>query len=227
MKKTRQKPPKTFTIASPSAGIESFSDLTLQEEDYERCFKIDLSCNLIEDFSGLPELPKLTQLNLDDNPIQSFKGCMVLPKLHWISLKNAPISRSVHLKLMCVIAFGSQVATVNNEKVPNVVRERADALRKKALPLLQQGKVITSLKPLKCVSTREEDELRESQRDERTEKQIVSVATICERICDGGDIRIPPEIVQQTVQELDKLRDMYADSDFGYEEEEEEAAADY
>lgn len=222
----RTKRQKAFELACTNSSLTSFDQLKMKKEDWDACFKMDLSGNRIRDFTDLPEMPKLTQLNLNDNPVVSFEGCRELPRLYWISLRNTPISRNVHFKLMCLIAFGNQLATINEEKVSNGLRTRANALRSRMLPLLQQGKVIAALNPLKWVDTRETVTNEVSNVKEKTEKQKLSVAAICERYLES-DIQLPNDVLQQALQEIDEIRNTYGGSDFFEYEEEEANESDY
>jgi hypothetical protein len=128
-------------------NITSFEALKISPN----CSSIILDQNCITDFVGLPDLQRLTQLSLDSNQIRSFKGCKLLPSLRWISLKNSPIASNVHFKLMCLIAFGPQLASINAEQIPKSVRLVATTLRDDLFPQLEQGAIISKLKPLRLV----------------------------------------------------------------------------
>jgi hypothetical protein len=112
---------------------------------------LDLTGNLITDFVGLPPLRHLTQLILDGNRVHSFKGCCRLPNLLWLSLRGNPITRSVHFKLMCLIAFGDQLISVNAEKIPEQFKIGAKDLNAALFPELVAGKVISRLRPLTLI----------------------------------------------------------------------------
>lgn len=152
--KPREKPvikDRKSAISSVQKRIKSFEDVKIKSN----CSAIDLSSNRIQNFTGLSSLPSLSQLNLDGNPIKSFEGCPDLPHLKWVSMKNSPLSRNIYFKLMCVVAFGNQLTTINNEKVQDCYRKQADALRDLLLPELRAGRLITNLKPLRMIDTNE------------------------------------------------------------------------
>jgi hypothetical protein len=118
-------------------------------------FTLFLLNHYITNFIGLTVLPYLTRLELDGNPIQSFKGCLVLPRLRKLSLRYTPISRSLHFKLMAIIAFGSELVEINYEPVPAQSRTLADTLRPNLHRHLRAGKIISTLKPLRTVTPTE------------------------------------------------------------------------
>ena len=142
---------RTSTVSFVEKRIKSFEDVKIKAN----CSAIDLSSNRIQNFTGLSSLSLLSQLNLDGNPIKSFEGCPNLPHLKWISMKNSPLSRNLYFKLMCIVAFGNQLTTINNEKVQDCYRKQADALRELLLPELRAGRLITNLKPLRMIDTKE------------------------------------------------------------------------
>jgi hypothetical protein len=49
---------------------------------------------------------------------------------------------------MCLVAFGRSLISINNEKVPERLKNDALELRDALLPHLHDGKVISRLKPL-------------------------------------------------------------------------------
>lgn len=141
----------TSIVSVVQKRIKSFEDVKIKSN----CSAIDLSANRIQNFTGLFSLSLLSQLNLDGNPLKSFEGCPDLPRLKWISMKNSPLSRNMYFKLMCVVAFGNQLTTINNEKVQDCYKKQANALRNLLLPELRAGRLITNLKPLRMIDTNE------------------------------------------------------------------------
>jgi hypothetical protein len=147
----RTKPPDDTTrkvpgprYDEPRKNIKSFRELDI---DLDSVY-INLSCNTLTNFVGLTPFSRLTQLILDNNPIRSFHGCRILRKLGWLSLRNTPISVNIHFKLMCLVAFGTSLISINSESVPDQLKHDALELRDALFPHLQDGKVISRLRPL-------------------------------------------------------------------------------
>lgn len=129
--------------------IKTFSGVEIKTD----CSFIDLSLNNLSDFTNFPQtLIHLTTLILDTNQIGSFKGIQApnsFPKLRFLSLRKNPIARYSNFKIMCLIVFGSQLHTINGEKVNDIQRQSANKIRKTAFSELVQGKIIKSLQPLR------------------------------------------------------------------------------
>jgi hypothetical protein len=119
------------------------------------CESLDLSGNRLTNFRGLQALPRLTLLVLDDNPIKSFAEVVPLPRLRWLSLKRADICRSIYFRLMCVVAFGNQLTTLNDRQVTPQEKTQAEWLRETLLPELQAGSIIWKLNPLRLINLKE------------------------------------------------------------------------
>jgi hypothetical protein len=141
-KSTRRGPGPRFD--APEKNTRWFCEVDI---DRDSVF-INLSSNILTNFVGLTLFDHLTQLILDSNPIRSFQGCLALPKLGWLSLRNTPISRNINFKLMCLVAFGPSLISINNDKVPQQLKDDASELQDALFPHLQAGKVISRLKPL-------------------------------------------------------------------------------
>ena len=219
------RPPCHSNVSQIHKKIKSFADVKIKPN----CARIDLSRNLIEDFRGLPSLPVLSQLNLDNNPVRSFEGCVNLPKLRWLSMKNTPLTRNIHFKTMCLVAFGGQLATINNEQIPDAFRKQADTLRDSLFPQLQKGMIISSLKPLRLIDMNksqcvvpEEDLIQASQKVGWTSPVIKaknrrmrfryvsmkpSVAALCDELLEQEDIDfMPREVIIKMTKRLQELR---------------------
>ena len=129
--------------------IKTFSGVEIKTD----CSFIDLSLNNLSDFTNFPQtLIHLTTLILDTNQIGSFKGIQTpnsFPKLRFLSLRKNPIARYSNFKIMCLIVFGSQLHTINGEKVSDIQRQSANKIRKTAFSELVQGKIIKNLQPLR------------------------------------------------------------------------------
>ena len=138
--------------------IKSFRNVKIKND----CSFIDLSLNNLTDFTNFPpSLPDLTALILDSNQIVSFNGIQSssFPKLRFLSLKQNPISQNIYFKLMCLIVFGSQLHSINGEKVNEPQRQNANKLRKLLFPDLIKGKIITNLDPLRFKEFFSENEI--------------------------------------------------------------------
>ena len=109
------------TIDQPLKEILSFEEIHISKY----CSSIVIKGKFIIDFIGLPQLEYLTMLNLDSNPIKSFKGAPKLPSLRWLSIKNSPISRNEYFKLMCLVAFGTNIVMINGMRVPKRYKDQA------------------------------------------------------------------------------------------------------
>jgi hypothetical protein len=90
---------------------------------------------------------------LDFNLISSFKGTVPLPALRKISYRSTPLANRPHHFLMCLIVFGSHVKAINDIPVPARIRDQADALRDSTVEKLRAGLLITSIIPLKFLSS--------------------------------------------------------------------------
>jgi hypothetical protein len=143
---------KSTQIQIVKKKIQSFEDIAPIRQS---CSSIYLQHNQICDFVGLPDLPRLTRLDLDGNPVHSFEGCRHLPNLRFLSLCGTLLSRSKYLKLMALVAFGDQLIKVNNEPIPMDTRGDAAVLGEALFPLLHDGKILTNLKPLRVADPKE------------------------------------------------------------------------
>jgi hypothetical protein len=112
-------------VLHPWQGLTDFSSLTYPNVSRS----LDLHSNHITSFVGFPQLLSLTQLSLDSNPITSYQGCQLLPSLRWLSLRGTPISRNFDFKLMCLVAFGSQIVSINSETITPALKKRAEVLK--------------------------------------------------------------------------------------------------
>ena len=181
-------------------GIKSFADMTLPASTTV----IEVENNKITDFCGLPDLKKLRLLNLEGNPIRSFKGSGPIGSLKWVSLRFTPLSICQHLKVMCLIVFGNQIATINNEPVTNQMRATAGALRKRCLEKLQSGMILHSLNPLKFVVPKV--------RVVSLRRNPSSVATVCEKIISGNKT-LSKRAIRKFMDKLGMMRERFAVSD--------------
>jgi hypothetical protein len=130
--------------------ISSFQSLTSEFRVSPEVLQLNLSFNRIVNFVGLSSaFTRLTRLHVDDNPIHSFEGCLTLPSLNSLSLRNTPISLYRHFKLMCLVAFGDGLASINGDVIPARHREDAAGVRDAASPQLRTGSVIIRLQPLR------------------------------------------------------------------------------
>jgi hypothetical protein len=119
------------------------------------CQSLNLSDNKLSNFEGMRSWPHLAILYLDDNPIKSFAGILPLPRLHWLSLRRADICRSKYFRLMCVVAFGPQLRTLNDRSVTPQEHAQAGFLRESLLPELRAGRIVSKLSPLRLISLKE------------------------------------------------------------------------
>lgn len=146
--------PYTLLMRSSDEGCVPLIFHTLYELDTDTKI-VDASCNQIRDFQGLERFIALEGICLDNNPIESFYGSVELSNLKWISLKQTPISKSPHLELMCLVAFGSQIEAINGTEVMDSIRVQADALRESIVGELRKGSLVTSLDPLSLSNVNE------------------------------------------------------------------------
>lgn len=150
------------TVLIQNKKISSFSDVKIKNN----CLSIDLSLNRLTDFFGIPSnLSCLSTLILDNNQIRSFRGVQSpnsYPKLRYLSMKKNPISRSIYLKVMCLVAFGDQLITINEEKINDKQRETANEMRECLFPELKEGKILANLRPLRIVDMTSDEKLEHS-----------------------------------------------------------------
>ncbi|KAK8885647.1 hypothetical protein M9Y10_041099 [Tritrichomonas musculus] len=170
----RRSVPRLVTIHKANSNLNSFEDIVFSENT----FSIDVSYNNIQDFTGLPQLHVLRELILDSNPISNFTGASYQPNLKFISIKKSKILSNPNFKLMCLIVFGSQLTTVNGQRVTHHLRSIADSLRPSTISELKKGSVITQTKPLKLFN-----EIR-SKQNEQLVQETNSLAFICHNILD-------------------------------------------
>lgn len=172
----RRSVPRLVTIHKTNAKLNSFEDIVFSENT----FSIDCSYNNIRDFSGLPQLHMLRELIIDSNPIANFAGAAYQPNLKFISLKKCKILCNPNFKIMCLIVFGSQLTTINGQRVTHQLRSLADELRSSTISELKKGSVILQTKPLKLFN-----EAR-SKQHEHLVNENNSIAFICHTILDGN-----------------------------------------
>lgn len=233
-KKESQITPKKHpyvAIDQPLKQIFSFNDIHISKY----CSSIIIKGKRIQNFVGLPAIENLTILNLDSNPIKNFKGAPRLPSLRWLSIRNTPISRSEYFKLMCLVAFGTNIVTINDMKAPQKCKEQALIIEKDLLPELQKGRIITNLKPLRLIDTDSSDRVSPRHglmaatlkmgynapsdkeyteafiRPDRCPAPVPSVAVICEEIAarEDEECYLPSDVVSTFSEQLSKLRSTY------------------
>lgn len=172
----RRSVPRLITIHKSNAKINSFEDIIFSENT----FSIDCSYNNIQNFSGLPQLHMLRELVLDSNPISNFAGATYQPNLKFISLKKCNLSSEPNFKIMCLIVFGSQLTTINGERVTHQLKSTANALRASTISELKKGSIIIQTKPLKLFNE------ERNKQHEQIVKGTNSIAYICHSILDGN-----------------------------------------
>ena len=170
----RRSVPRLVTIHKTNANIYSFDDMVFSEST----FSIDVSYNNIQNFSGLPQLHVLRELIIDSNPISNFAGATYQPNLKFISLKKCKILCNPNFKLMCLIVFGSQLTTINGQRVTHQLRSIADSLRPSTISELKKGSVIIQTKPLKMFNE------ERNKQHEQIVQEGNSLAFICHNILD-------------------------------------------
>ena len=210
------------------------------------CSSIDVSKNHIQNFIGFEghEVQHLAQLNLDSNPIRSFEGCKTCPRLTWLSMRNTPISRNKYFKLMCLIMFGDQLQTINNEQIPKRFKVQAVALRSHLYDELYNGRIVSSLKPLRMLDMNNIENPHHAPAEELIEatrtvsytlpvekeklllmrtkclKNEVSVAARCRAITDNvGQLpEMPDYFVDEVRRDLARIRAMFDGGGFSEED---------
>jgi hypothetical protein len=218
-----QKPPRTSCVTAVGKRIRSFDGVKIGEN----CSNLDLSQNRITDFVGMPKLDMLVQLNLDENRIVSFEGCEQCRRLKWVSLRKNPVSHTGHFKLMCLVAFGKQLKYVNGEKIPDKTRTQADGLRDILLPALREGQLLISVKPLRLIDAKvEQDEnrmntglsggfskrsIREISQGSKTlyVNTKSSIASLCDAILEMEEV--PMQLAKKISRAVADIRDLQND----------------
>lgn len=163
--------PKQLTISMPKERLVRFPNVKDDKKSIVRV--IDLTHNRLVNFVGMNNLPHLTSLTLDDNCIRSFKGADYCKSLQWVSMQKCPISKNSNFKLMVLVVFDNiqehvdyrgnksytgSILSINNSQISNKLREQAFKLAPTLRPLLLEGKVISSLKPLRLVDNETDNE---------------------------------------------------------------------
>ena len=79
----------------------------------------DASDNLLTDFTGFECPANIEGVVFDNNPIVSFKNFPTETKITSFSAKGCPISLLPNFKQLVLLVVGSQVQTINGERVTN------------------------------------------------------------------------------------------------------------
>jgi hypothetical protein len=161
---------------------------------------LELDGSKITNFEGIPWMPRLLNMSLNSTRLSSFKGAFQLPSLSWVSYRRTPLSRSIYHKLMCLIAFGPHVATINEEQVSNELKRRGDALRAPCASWLHEGYLMSSLVPLRFSTP------KPSSQPQNVES---SVATLCEEFVTGKR-QSPDDALNAFKNEIDTLRERFS-----------------
>lgn len=148
---------KFINLDLKSKYITSFSSNRIKLD----ATTINLSNNNIVNFEGMKVYSRMISLNLDNNPIRSFKGCVSQPHMKKISMRRSPITRNPYFKLMCVIAFGSQLNTINDDTIYPDLKTQAEKLAKNLRGYLYEGKVLTNIYPLRLIDNEILDDTQE------------------------------------------------------------------
>lgn len=213
--------------------IDSFASIKIPAN----CSQVDLSKNKISNFEGLTKLDCLTQLQLDYCPIKTFKGAMHLPSLRWLSMKGTPVSRNNYFKLMCIVVFGPQLKTINDEKVPQAVFKQVEALEDSLRPQLLEGRLLSHIKPIRLIDPVDDKQITPNEHllnasinlgyttplvKEITETQLVAqqveqkeakptIAVICNELLSCSEIRsyVPQSVISEIHTKLQELRSQY------------------
>ena len=181
--KKKEKKRKTKFIDLNQTQLESFSSFDWKANT--NVASINASNNLIKDFTNFPWNLNIKNLVLDNNPIESFLGAQSLPTLKNLSLKKCKIAQSTHFKLMCLIVFGSQIMIINDDRVPEPLRQHADSLRSSVFEQLTSGQILIKTNPVKLVSVDSTNpKVRRNQEEENNEERK-SFALLCNQILEN------------------------------------------
>ncbi|OHT04706.1 hypothetical protein TRFO_27709 [Tritrichomonas foetus] len=197
------KPTKKFvTLNFSNSNIQTFESISFPEN----LFTLNLSNNEISDFTGLPAIETLRELIIDGNPIDSLIGAQFLPNLKYLSLKRSKIIRYSHFKIMCLIAFGSQIQTINDERINDRLRSISDNLRPKTLQKILKGYFIVRTNPLKLQKI---NSLNEETSLQQTSQNIPrNVASLCDQIL-NNEIPLRKKDVKKFKRKMEHLKRKY------------------
>jgi hypothetical protein len=127
---TKTKPPipeadlsQTATFARTFQAITSFSSVEIPSA----ASGLDLTGNLLVDFTGLQPTKYLQTLIVDNNPILSFRG-FPDQSFHTFSAIDTPLSELPNFRHLAIIAIGPQLKTLNGVAV--TAQERSDCSTK-------------------------------------------------------------------------------------------------
>ena len=112
---------------------------------------LDFSNNPISILKNLPILPLVEEIDLSNTNIVSFYGAKKQPSLNSIRLKNTPISNYPGIKVMCIVAFGYWLKTVDDEPITASEQQIAQKIGPRLHPLLESGWILTSLEPPRII----------------------------------------------------------------------------
>lgn len=113
---------------------------------------LNLSYNLIRDFTGLKQFESLNRLILDDTKLVSFKGFKGQNDLAMLSCMRTPLGYSKFFTLMSLIACGNSLKSANSININQAQRNMANVLRKQLRVYIQDGWLILNLNPVKLVN---------------------------------------------------------------------------
>ena len=123
------------TIAMQGAGLTSFEGLGVQAD----LTVLYLQRNRFSSFRHLAPQPVLAELCLDENAITSFAFAVRQPHLRTLTLWGNPVCNHRNYRIMCLLAFGSQLRHVDGEILTSMERKRARALPPEARRLVAAG----------------------------------------------------------------------------------------
>lgn len=200
---------KVFTVQSEEAGITKFTQIKIPNNT----LIIRLKGNNIRNFADLPRLPQLRSLFLDKNPIDSFAGVRYQPVLKHLSLKFTPLTKNPYFNMLCVIAFGSQLVTINNESVNQHLVNHAEKMKDLIRPKLRKGYLISNLEPLKFYTPVRSTKRRNSNLELPAR---VSVAVLCDYVIAFEDDLsfIPNPLIKKVSSKLAEIRQKHPCTDY-------------
>lgn len=198
--KPQLKGPKQLTINSQNEKLVKFPNVKDDGKSIVRV--LNLTHNRLVNFENMNQLPHLTSLILDENYIRSFKGACYCKSLQWVSMLKCLISKNGNFKLMTLIAFDNiqekvdnkgakhyvgSIISINNSPVTEKLRHNAFKLAPTLRPLLIEGKVISSLNPLRVVNNEtdnEDDKIVEPNEEllEATTRLTTLIPSVAEKI---------------------------------------------
>ena len=110
-------------------GDETFTEKTLQEEEYSKNLflikDLNVSHTSISTLEGIGPMHAIKYFTANYTNMKNFVNFLSIKNCSSISLKNTPLYSHKHLKLILVILFGETLVSINGAKIPDSIFKMA------------------------------------------------------------------------------------------------------